>query len=151
LALFPTVDNKKLETYSDGNHPHTSTNAHNLHKIINNPYTWIMLHVSLINCSPKGDVIQRHRKPTCPIYNLQVQWTCCCHVPMSSVSLRMAIYCQNTQENSCIWIIATTCRRIQIYGLFMILNKLWVCVGVSGLQSHSMEQIICNYYGGSTG
>jgi hypothetical protein len=110
-----------------------------------------MLYVLLINCSPKGDVIQRHTKPTHPIYNLHVQWTCC-HMPMSSVSLRMAIYCQNTQENSCTWIIATTCTRTQIYGLFMILNKLWICVGVYGqLQSHCMEQTICNYCGGSTG
>jgi len=43
-----------------------------------------MLHVSLINCCPKGDVIQRHTKPTHPIYNLHVQWTCCFHMPVFS-------------------------------------------------------------------
>ena len=152
MALFPKVDNKNLETYSDVNHPHASTNAHNLYETINNPYTWIMLHVSFINCCPKGDVIQRHTKPSHPIYNLHVKWMCCFHRPMSSVSLRMEIYCQNTQENSCTWVIATTCRRIQVYGLFIILNKLCVCVGVYGwLQSHCMEQIIWNYSNGSAG
>lgn len=144
LALFPTVDNKKLETYSDGNHPHTSTNAHNLHKIINNPYTLIMLHVSLINCCPKGDVIQRHTKPTHTIYNLQVQWTCCCHMPKSSVSLTMAIYCQYTRDNSCTGIIAITCMRIPVYGLFMILNKLWVmywCIWMITVTLHGTNNL----------
>jgi len=71
-------------------------------------------------------------KPTHPIYNLHVKWMRRFHMPMSSVSLRMAIYFQNTQENSCTLVTATTCRRIQVHGLFIILNKLCVCVGVYG-------------------
>jgi hypothetical protein len=48
----------------DYNHPYTPTNAHNLYKIINNPHTSSLLHVSAINCHPQGDIIQNiiHRQ-----------------------------------------------------------------------------------------
>jgi hypothetical protein len=86
------------------NHPYTPTHAHNLYNIINNPYT-PNSHVSVINHLPQGDRIQRQSKPTHPICSLFINWMYWFCMPSCYVSLRMAVYDQNTQENSHLWII----------------------------------------------
>ena len=43
-----------LKTKYSHSHPYMPTNAHNLYKIENHPYTWVLLHVSALNHLPQG-------------------------------------------------------------------------------------------------
>jgi hypothetical protein len=42
--------------HCDHNQPNTSTNAHNLHKIMYHPHTLTLVHVSAITRHPQGDI-----------------------------------------------------------------------------------------------
>jgi len=50
------------------NHPLTPTYAYNVYKIINHPYTGILLNISAISHYPEGNLIQRSTNLTHPIY-----------------------------------------------------------------------------------
>ena len=54
--------------HCDYDHPYTQTNAQSLCNIVNHLWTWNLLHVLAINHHPRADVIQRHIKPTHPVY-----------------------------------------------------------------------------------
>jgi hypothetical protein len=66
---------------------HTPTNAHNLYKITDYPYTRSLLHVSAINCHLQGGLVRRHTKPPHPIYTYTVKNHCGSNTSILDVSV----------------------------------------------------------------
>lgn len=52
--------------HCDCSQPHTTPNAHNSYKIIYDPYTETVLHVSAIHRHHQGDITPTHTQPTRP-------------------------------------------------------------------------------------
>jgi len=48
--------------YCDYDQPHIPTNAHNLYKIANHPYTWNLLQVSVKICLRQRDINMKEYK-----------------------------------------------------------------------------------------
>ena len=52
IYIYIYIFNTTRPAHCDYNHPHTSTNAHNLYEITNHPHTRSLPHVSTINRHP---------------------------------------------------------------------------------------------------
>lgn len=117
--------------HCDYNQPHTAIQARSLYQIINHPYTQTPLRVTGINRHHQREIMSGYMKQNHQIYTKNYKNKIKFIFSIAYVNLVCWFHIFPCIKSPSVWRnIAVTCRRVYMYGWFMILYEPCAFVGV---------------------